>query len=141
MKKQRTAAIPLATLAAATALAAGLPASASAAAAGFTVRPATSVACTVQIQQYPEYPGINVDVLTVTNTGSPLVGWSITISTVTQMSFAGASQGTWSNASYGQVVGSGSSTIATGGVVHVAVDGPGLTAQPYVNMSGAVCTS
>lgn len=141
MNKQRTAALPLATLAAATALAALLPASANAAAARSTLKPAASAGCSVQIQRYTQPGGTNVDVLAVTNTGLPLAGWNITISTSTQIGFAAASEGTWSNVAPNEVIGSGRDTIATGGVIHAAIEGYGLGAQPYVNMSGTVCTS
>jgi endoglucanase len=142
MNKQRATALPLATLAVATALASGLPTSASAAAADFTVRPATSVACTVQIQNVTSSGGSNVvvELLTVTNTGAALAGWTITISTDTQIQLAAASQGTWSNPWFGEIVGSSSGALSTGATVLAGIDGPGL-GQPYVTMNGAVCTA
>lgn len=142
MNKQRITALPLATLAVATALAAGLPTSASAAVARFTVKPATAAACTVQIQNVASSPGSNiiVELLTMTNTGPALAGWTITISTDTQIQLAAASQGTWSNPWFGQIVGSSSGTLATGATVLAGIDGPGL-GQPYVTMNGSVCTA
>jgi endoglucanase len=142
MTKQRAAALPVATLAAATVLAAVLPTGASAAAAGFTVKPATAAACTVNIQVItpPAVSNIVVDLLTVTNTGSALAGWTLTISTDTQIQLAGASQGTWSNPWFGEIVGSSSGTLSTGSTVIAGIDGPGL-GQPYVTLNGAVCTS